>query len=132
MKTAAALLNAAAVAILNRSGIEVAQLAKAHVASWPVRSDFTDNDVIEDFNFEQLSGADQIAGDLYVGVGRRRIAARVIVHQENGGSGSDDCGAKDFARMNVNAIQKNVLPGLLYEFDSGAAHHHGRISAGQN
>ena len=38
-----------------------------------------DNDVVENFNLEQLPGPDQVAGDLYVGLGRFGLAARVTM-----------------------------------------------------
>ena len=88
----------------------------------PIRSDFTDDHVIEHFDFEQLPGTDQIASDFYVGIGRRWIAARVIVHQENGGSGSDDGSAKHFARVNMNRIEQSDADQVMADQTAAGVH----------
>ena len=39
--------------------------------------------VIDNFNFQELAGPDQVAGDLDVPLGRLRLPARVIVHEHD-------------------------------------------------
>ena len=61
------------------SAIKVAQLAKAGVLVRP------NDDVIQDFNVEQLPGPDQVPGDFDVRIAGRSFAARVVVHNDEGG-----------------------------------------------
>jgi hypothetical protein len=49
----------------------------------------SDDDVIEDFDFQQLSGAYQVANYFDIGFARRGFSAGVVVHQDN------CCGARD-------------------------------------
>ena len=42
----------------------------------------SDDDVIEDFDFQELASAYQVAGDLDVGFARRGVSARVVVHED--------------------------------------------------
>ena len=65
-------------------GVEVAKLAQAGVFG------VAHYDMVEDFDFEKLPGAYQVAGDFYIGFARRGVSARVVVHQNNGGGGGDD------------------------------------------
>jgi hypothetical protein len=43
----------------------------------------SDDDVIEDFDFEKLTSADEVASYFDVGFARRGFSARVVVHQDN-------------------------------------------------
>lgn len=43
-----------------------------------------EDDVIENFDFHQLPGPNEVSGDFDVGLGRAGFTARVIVHQDDG------------------------------------------------
>ena len=58
--------------------VKISQAAKAAVIGSP------DDDVIENFNFQKLTGSDEVAGDFDVCLGWSRVAARMIV-------ANDDC-----------------------------------------
>lgn len=63
-----------------------------------------DDNVIEDFDLEKLTGSDEIAGDFDVGFGRRGFAARMIVGDDDGGCARHDCQAKHFTGMTEDCI----------------------------
>jgi len=50
--------------------------------------------VVEHLDLEQLTGADEVAGNLDVGLGRRRVAAGVIVL----------CGARSYVQQQGRRI----------------------------
>jgi len=66
----------------------------------------SDDYMVEDFDFQQLSGANQVAGDFDVGLTRSRFARGMVVHQDEGRGGGDDGRAKNFARMNQNGVHR--------------------------
>jgi hypothetical protein len=72
------------------SGVEVSGLAQAGVIR------FADDDVIEDFDFQRLTGADEVASYFDVGFARRGFSARVVVHQDNC-RGASDNGQTEYA-----------------------------------
>ena len=59
-----------------------------------------DHYVVEHFDFQKLASADEVAGNLDVGFARGRIAARVIVGQDEGGGGGHDGEAEHLQRVN--------------------------------
>ena len=65
----------------------------------------SDDYVVEDFDFHQLTGADEVTGHFDVGFGRLRLAARVIVHHDNCARGGDDCRPEHFSRMHEQGIE---------------------------
>lgn len=44
-----------------------------------------DDDMIANLDLEQLAGANEVAGNLDVGLGRRGVAAGMVVEHDNGG-----------------------------------------------
>ena len=56
--------------------------------------------VVEDFDFEKLASADEVAGNLDVGFARRGFAARVVVGQDEGGGGGHNGEAEHLERVN--------------------------------
>ena len=81
------------------SRVEVTQGSKRAV---PRGSDY---DMVEDFDLEQLPGPDQVTRHLYVGLRRFRLAARVVVQEDNGCGVCDDRAAEHLARVNEHGIQ---------------------------
>jgi len=65
-----------------------------------------DNDVVEDFDFEELSGAYQVACNLYVGFRWRRFPAWVVVREDNGGGIGHNGQPEYFTGRNENGIQR--------------------------
>src|SRR5437868_2937194 len=63
-----------------------------------------DDDMVEHFDFKELSGTDKIAGDFDVSLRRRRLSAWMIVHEDDcGRCGNNRC-SKDFAWMNHQCV----------------------------
>jgi hypothetical protein len=56
-----------------RLGIEIPKLAQGFVVGLP------NDDVVEDFDFQKLSGTDEVASDFDVRFAWTRVAARVVV-----------------------------------------------------
>ena len=48
------------------------------------------NYVVEHFYFQKLASADEVAGNIDVRFTGGAFAARVVVHEDKGGGGSDD------------------------------------------
>ena len=46
--------------------------------------------VVEDFDFQKLASADEVAGNFDVGFTGGGFSARVVVHEHEGGGGGDD------------------------------------------
>src|SRR2546428_11496200 len=71
------------------------------VPAWPA-----EYDMIKHFDLEQLTGADQVASDFDVGLGRSGVATGMIVGQ-NDRRGSGRNGAlKNFARMDQERVER--------------------------
>ena len=51
----------------------------------------SNDDMIEDFDFEKLPGSDEIASDFYVGFGWGRLTARMIMRDNDCGGTRHDC-----------------------------------------
>jgi hypothetical protein len=64
------------------------------------------DDVVKNFDLEELAGADEIAGDADVRLGRIWLTAGMIVHNYDGMSTGDDCQSEDLARMHENGIHR--------------------------
>lgn len=56
-----------------------------------------DDDVVEDLDLEELSGADQVAGGAEVRFARGGVARGVVVQEHDGVRGGDDGGAEHLA-----------------------------------
>ncbi len=56
--------------------------------------------VVEDFDFQELASADEVAGNFDVGLARRGFSARVVVGQDEGGGGGHDGEAEYLERVN--------------------------------
>ena len=64
--------------------------------------------MVEHFDFQELAGAHEVAGDGNVGFGRGGVAAGVIVN-ENDGRGIGGHGvAKDVARVDDGGVKRAV------------------------
>src|ERR1039457_7278827 len=63
------------------------------------------DDVVAQFHFQKLAGADEIAGYFDVRLAGRRVPRWVTVHDHDGGSIGDNGGAKYFARMAKDCVQ---------------------------
>lgn len=64
-----------------------------------------DDDVVEDFDFEELAGADEFAGETDVAFGGHGVAAGVIVGEDDGRSIGDDGGAEDLPGMDEEGVE---------------------------
>ena len=62
------------------------------------------NNMVEHFNFEKLSGAYQVACHLNVGFGWRSLPARVIMRENNGVGGGHNGQPEYFAGVYQNRI----------------------------
>lgn len=67
-----------------------------------------EDDVVEDVDFQELAGADQIAGDFHIGFAWSRIAAGMIVNKNDGRGIRGDGGLEYFARVNQNGVQRAI------------------------
>jgi hypothetical protein len=72
----------------------------------------SDDHVIENFDFQKLTGADEVASYFDVGFARRGFSARVVMHQDNCRGASDD-GQSEYAdRVNKDRVvgsERNYL-----------------------
>jgi len=67
---------------------------------------FTDDDVIENVNLEQLTGTNEVASEANIGFGWTGFTTWMIVHQDDRGCACDDCETENFSRMNENSIHR--------------------------
>ena len=82
------------------SGVEVAQGSKR-------RECLADDDMVNDFDFEQLPSTNEIPRHFDVGFGRRRIATGMIVHQNDRTTRRDDSWAKNLTRVNRAGVKRS-------------------------
>src|SRR6266404_968487 len=71
-----------------------------------------DDDVIKQFDLQQFGGFSQTSREAVIGLARRRIAGRMIVHNDHSISRVGNRRAKNFARMSdalVQAADRNLL-----------------------
>lgn len=78
--------------------IEVAKISKTDVAG------VSNNDVVENFDFQKLTRPDEIAGDFDVRLGWSRIAARMIVADDDCGCTCHDCQSENLPGMTEDRI----------------------------
>jgi hypothetical protein len=67
-------------------------------------------DVIQNFSFHQLAGANQIACDLHVGFRWSRVIRGVVVHQNDCCGTADERPAEDLARMHEDLQTRRGHP----------------------
>ena len=63
------------------------------------------DDVIQDFDLEQLTGPDEVASHFDIGVARLRFAARVVVPKNDCGGTGRDCYPENFPGMHKDCVQ---------------------------
>jgi hypothetical protein len=63
--------------------------------------------MVNHINFEQLTAANEVAGDFNVRFGRLRFSARMIVHDNDGGCAGHDCQTENFPRMAKNGVHRS-------------------------
>ena len=73
----------------------------------------SDDDMVGHREFEQFTGADEVARDAKVGVARRRVAARVIVHERNGVRARDDGRTEHLPRMDEHGVEQTDRHDLM-------------------
>lgn len=61
--------------------------------------------MVDHFDFEKLTGADDVARGPDVGFGRGRIAAGMIMDQNDGGGVCGDSASEHFARVHEDLVQ---------------------------
>ena len=66
----------------------------------------SNDDVVEDFDFEKLAGSDEIAGDFYVCFRWGGITARVRMRDNDCGSTCHYCQSENFPRMTKDCIHR--------------------------
>ncbi len=82
------------------SAIEISKTAKTGMI-W-----VSNYDVVENFNFEKLTGSNEIAGDFYIGFRWSWITARVRMRDNDCGSTCHYCQSKNFPRMTKDCIHR--------------------------
>jgi len=82
----------------HRSGGEVAHVAEGGEIA------VANHDMVEYLDFEELAGADKVAGHADVAIRRRAFAAGVVVHDDDGAGGGGDGQPEDFAGMHQNGV----------------------------
>ena len=83
----------------------------------------TQNNMVENFNFEKLSGAYQVACHLYVGFRWRGFSAWVIVREHDGVGGGHDGQSKYFAWVYQNRVLRADANQIM-AFDAAAGIEH--------
>src|SRR5579859_7792466 len=68
-----------------------------------------DNDVVEQFDVEQFSGGYQLIGDVDIFGGGGRVAARVVVADDNVGAVAHDGRAEDFGNAQHGTIDRAFI-----------------------
>jgi hypothetical protein len=61
--------------------------------------------MIQNFDLKQLARANEIARNFYVGLGRLRFAAWMIVHDNDRACGCDDSNSENLAGVNKDRIE---------------------------
>ena len=64
----------------------------------------SDNHVIKEFDFDELPGPNEIAGNFDIGLRRRGVAARMIMHDDNRRCTRDNRTSEDLTRMNEQRV----------------------------
>jgi len=68
----------------------------------------SNDDVVENFDFEKLTGSNEITGDFYVRFRWSRITARVRMRDNDCGSTGHYCQSKDFPRMTKDCNRTGI------------------------
>ena len=89
-------------------------LFKAEIAA-PARSRRADNDVIQQLELQDSAGLENSPGEPQIRFRRRRILGRMIVHQDEGAGGVDNCGLKHFTRMGERLINAPLADGRDFD-----------------
>ena len=63
--------------------VKISQFAQRRIILRPFARRAADDDVVKHLDFQKLAGADQIARHLDVRLARRRVAAGMIVNEDN-------------------------------------------------
>ena len=66
----------------------------------------SDDNVVENFDFEQLTGSNEITGNFYVGFRWSWITARVRMRDNDCGSTCHYCQSENFPRMTKDCIHR--------------------------
>ena len=64
----------------------------------------SDDDMIEDFDLQELASTDQVASDLDVGFARRGVSARVVVHEDKRRGASHHGQTENADRMDKDRV----------------------------
>ena len=67
----------------------------------------THDDMVDDFDFEQLAGSDEVSRDFNVGFRRCGFAAGMIVHDHDSRRSSDNRQTEYFPWMNQNGVHRS-------------------------
>lgn len=65
------------------------------------------NNVIQNFDFQQLTASNEVPCDFDVGFGRSWVAARMIVHNDNSGCAGNNRQSEYFAWMDQDGIHRS-------------------------
>jgi len=68
--------------------------------------------MIEHFDLQQMSGADQVAGDADVGFGGSGVSGGMVVGEDDGVGSGGDGGAEDLAGMDEDLVEEAFGDGL--------------------
>jgi len=74
-----------------------------------------DDQVIVHRDAERLRGIDDVARDGDVGFGRGRVAGRMVVHQDQGGSVEFEGALDDLARIDRRVVDRAALLPLVLD-----------------
>ena len=66
----------------------------------------TDDDMVNQFEFQKLTGANQITGHFDVRLAGARLPAGVIVHEHDGARAARNGGAEHLACMDKNGVHR--------------------------
>ncbi len=65
--------------------------------------------MIEHFNPEQLSGPDEVTGDIDVGLAQLGVAAGMVVDEDDGAGPAGDGHSEDFPGMDQDGVEQGRL-----------------------
>ncbi len=69
-----------------------------------------DDDMIEEFDFQKLAGADEVASHFDVCLAGGCVTGWVIVHGDDGGGVGNNGGAEHFGAATASAITAHTAP----------------------
>lgn len=92
--------------------MEIAKLAERHEIARTVFGSTAEDDVVEQFDFEQVTGASEVARDADVGLGRQWIAAGVIMGKDDGVGVGRNGAPKHFAGVDGDLVEDSLGHGL--------------------